>query len=90
MERYKASGLTRDAFAAHAGVNSGTLGWWTLRLRRETGKTREAASPRNVPLSSAAFIPVRVVASAPPPSSPQFVSGVRTDRTDNWVELVGR
>jgi hypothetical protein len=86
--RYEASGLTRDVFAAREGVNSGTLYWWILRLRKETGSKHEVVTPKTSPLSSAAFIPVRVVPPGDPLSSRRGEAGGQADETGSCVELV--
>lgn len=84
IERYRASGLDREAFAAREGLKVGTLGWWAAHLRREdaVGKQKTPkAGPR-----SASFVPVRVVASTPRSSSATWE--VSSEQGDARVELV--
>jgi hypothetical protein len=44
VARWRDSGLSAREFAAEVGVNAGTLGWWSSRLRR--GEPAEAPTGR--------------------------------------------
>lgn len=39
VEQWKRSGQSRSKFAATAGVNANTLGWWNWKLSAERGPT---------------------------------------------------
>ncbi len=58
VARWRDSGLSAREFAAEVGVNAGTLGWWSSRLRRSepvevpTGQ-RRTRSGRAEPAASA-------------------------------------
>ena len=57
IRQFEASGLTQGAFADERGIPVTTLRSWIYRLRREGGAEE-----------SAPILPVRVVASTPPPA----------------------
>ena len=53
VRRWKESGLTRDEFAAQAGLNGGTLAYWKWRLDKEGAPKRTAkksAAPKFIEL----------------------------------------
>ena len=67
VRRWKASGLSRGKYAAKAGLNPQTLGWYAWRLKearpKKTSRTPDAA------LELAPGVPVVEVLPAPAPAS---------------------
>lgn len=61
VRRWRDSGLTRDEFAARAGVNARTLSYWKWRLEKNEGLKRTAKSdaPMFVEVTPAAGWPSR-------------------------------
>jgi hypothetical protein len=54
VRRWKESGLTRDQFAAQAGLNGGTLAYWQWRLQKEGAPkrtTKKSSAPKFIELS---------------------------------------
>jgi hypothetical protein len=54
VRRWKESGLTRDQFAALAGLNGGTLAYWQWRLHKEGASKRapkKSAPPKFIELT---------------------------------------
>jgi transposase len=61
VRKWERSGLTIEEFARREGIKAKQLGWWRWKL----SSTKVAAPP---PGLEPRFLPVRVVASAPPPA----------------------
>ena len=81
VARWRDSGLSAREFAAEVGVNAGTLGWWSSRLRQdEPGKAAPAPRRRGrVDRDGAAR------AAAPPPSV-KWVEVVGVDGSSGMQE----
>jgi hypothetical protein len=63
VERWRASGLTADQFAAELGINAGTLKFWQYKLRKEKRiegvRKRCSAGKSAVSTTAPAFVEVR-------------------------------
>jgi hypothetical protein len=85
LERCEKSGLTRTAFAEREGINESSLHWWArvLRERDETRRPRARTRRRGrnqKRQARSAFLPVRVMESAPSPTAAPLEVLTRTGR----------
>ena len=65
VRAWKASGLSRGEFAAKAGVNSQTLGWYAWRLEADGERTDERRAPRRISKAPKIVSKVQAVELAP-------------------------
>jgi hypothetical protein len=69
VQEWRASGESRDAFAAKHGLKSKLLGWWASQLAREARRPAKAkATTPSVVFARVASTPAPLL-SAPSPSS---------------------
>lgn len=88
LERWRASGLPKTEFARREQISADVLGWWQAeirkrdlaRRRKSSASTAARARWRAPAPRPAAFVPVRVVESAPPPS-PAAIEVLAGDHT---------
>lgn len=69
VERWRASGLAKSAFCAREGISDASLHWWLREISRRDAQGKPAptmSAPKRVRRPRAAFVPVRVMASAQP------------------------
>jgi hypothetical protein len=58
VRRWKASGLTAEAFAAREGTSAATLSWWRWRLAREGERIGKARRPAGPGISRTSFVEI--------------------------------
>jgi hypothetical protein len=58
VRRWKASGLTTEAFAAREGIAATTLSWWRWRLAREGERVGKARSAARRGISGVSFVEI--------------------------------
>jgi len=73
IERWQASGQPKSTFCEREGVSDASLHWWLRQIARRDGRQRPKSAPVSSPAKKparASFVPLRVVATAPPEPQP--------------------
>jgi len=75
IKQWRESGLGAKEFAAHLGVNSSQLHYWSRRLARKSASTLAPArsSAQAFPPQPPQFVELVNLAVTPPPSSPPCI-----------------